>query len=78
MSMDNANQKHPPPSPPASPCAIKSIHGDGSSDDPMLCLDVVAAASRAETNTNDDMENQHIPQGQFWTDVRKKHKYSES
>jgi hypothetical protein len=74
--MDDSNQKHPPPSPPPSPCAIEIVHGDGSSDEPM-CLDVVAAASR-ETDTNDVMENQHIPQGQFRTDVRRKHKYSES
>jgi hypothetical protein len=76
MSMDDSSQKLPPPSPPPSPCAIESVHGDASSDDPM-CLDAVAAASR-ETDTNDDMENQHIPQGQFQTDVRRKHKYSES
>jgi hypothetical protein len=75
-SMDDSNQKHPPTSPPQSPCAIESVYGDGSSDDPM-CLDVVAAASR-ETDTNDDMENQHIPQGQFRTDGRRKHKYSAS
>jgi hypothetical protein len=74
--MDDFNQKRPPSSPPASPCAIESVHGDGSSDDP-ICLDVVAAASR-ETDTNDDMDYQYIPQGQFRTDVKRKQKYSES
>jgi hypothetical protein len=77
VSMDDFNQKHPPPSPPASPCAIESVNGDGLSDDP-ICLDVVAAASR-ETDTNDDVDYQYIPQGQFWTgDVKRKHKHFES
>jgi hypothetical protein len=74
--MDDSNQKHPPPSSPASPCAIESVHGDGSSDDP-ICLDAVGAASR-ETATNDDMDYQYIPQGEFRTDVKRKQKYSES
>ena len=57
-------------------CIRDSVHGVGSSDDP-ICLDVVAAASR-ETDTNDDMDYQYIPRGQFRTDMRRKHKYLES
>jgi hypothetical protein len=61
--MDDSNQKHPPPSSPASPCVIESVHGVGSSDDP-ICLDVVAAASR-ETDTNNDMEKCEKNYGTF-------------
>ena len=35
MSLDDFNQKRPLPSPPASPCAIESVHGDVSSGAPM-------------------------------------------
>jgi hypothetical protein len=61
--MDNSNQKPPPSSPPASPCSMQSVHGNVSYEDPM-CLVVAAAASR-DNDTDNDMEDTYIPEGEL-------------
>lgn len=55
---------------------MQRIHGDVLDGNPM-CLDVAAAASR-ENDSDNDMEDRYVPEGELRTDLRRKHKSSQN
>jgi hypothetical protein len=56
---------------------MQIVHGDGSAGDPMMFLGEVAAAPAGENDSDTNMEIRYIPEGDFRTDLRRKHKYSQ-